>query len=56
MTIRKCTCGKSVTTKNCKPLGKEDFNGKTIFYFNCAHCNSTLVLVSKKPLTPFKAA
>lgn len=53
MTIKKCSCGKIVTTKNASVLGKQKFGDEMVLYFNCV-CGSTHVILSKK--TKQKAA
>lgn len=47
MTFKKCSCcGRQLTTKQVKKIGKGDLGGKSL-YANCRFCNSTLVLFRK---------
>ena len=47
MTIRECTCGRMVTTRTAKILGRQELLGKKYLVFNCLGCNSTLYLKNK---------
>lgn len=49
MTLKKCSCGKIVTTKNTFGVQRDNEGlGRPALYFQCPACKSTLVLVSKK--------
>jgi len=46
MTLKKCSCGKLATTKNCKKLGVTKSENLKIFWFN-HECGTTLILKTK---------
>lgn len=46
MTIKQCTCGKKVTTRNCKMLGRDE--SREMLFFNCTHCASTLIIRKRR--------
>lgn len=47
MNLKKCTCGKMLTTKTIKSLGRHSMGDGSpeMLYFNCNDCHSTLVLI-----------
>lgn len=48
MSLKVCSCCKvKLTTKNVQILGRQDFGGMEILYFNCKSCGSTMVLKAK---------
>lgn len=50
---KKCTCcGKMLTTKSVRRIGRDDSYGRDILYLNCNDCESTIVLLAK--LNPYK--
>lgn len=43
MIIKKCTCGKTITTKNAKRVIRDEMG----LYFNCPFCHTTLFIKDK---------
>ena len=48
MTIRECTCGRMVTTRTAKILGRQEMLGKKYLVFDCLKCLTTLHIESKR--------
>jgi len=44
MTVKKCTCGKDLKTRDVTSLGIVD----GVLYLNCKACKTTLVILSKQ--------
>lgn len=44
MKIKKCTCGKELSSRDVKSIGKSD----GVLYLNCKKCGTTLVILSKE--------
>lgn len=47
MTLRTCSCGVTLTTKNVTPLGRGDMGGYRISYYNCHSCGSTFTVMAR---------
>ena len=53
MKLKQCSCGKTLTTKNTKYIGRQIMPKRTLLLFNCPSCGSTNCVADKRTESEF---
>jgi redox-regulated HSP33 family molecular chaperone len=43
-----CSCGRELTTKNAKSIGRQEHPKKLMLMINCKYCGSTAAVIKPK--------